>query len=241
MRAVEVRTDGRDRVLREQRGPGRAATSPSPTAGIRARCARRPGVVGPRAAAQACRRSARRAEGFVALAPDLYHGELAEHTEMDKAAQLMNALPIDRAARDMAGAIDYLLAQPGGDERHGRRDRLLHGRHAHAGHRRAAGRPDRRRRAVLRRAARRRDARLVGAHRARARPLRRERRLLPARRRRASSRSSCRAWARTSASSTSPTPATRSRTRRTRSAPTTPTPRPKTWTHSVEWLRRQLG
>ena len=25
------------------------------------------------------------AEGFVALAPDLYHGELAGHTEMDKA------------------------------------------------------------------------------------------------------------------------------------------------------------
>ncbi|MEY2568192.1 MAG: carboxymethylenebutenolidase [Actinomycetota bacterium] len=50
------------------------------------------------------------AEGFVALVPDLYHGELAEHTEMDKAAQLMNSLPPDRAARDMAGAIDYLLA-----------------------------------------------------------------------------------------------------------------------------------
>lgn len=49
-------------------------------------------------------------EGFVALAPDLYHGELAEHTEMDRAAQLMTALPPDRAARDMAGAIDFLLA-----------------------------------------------------------------------------------------------------------------------------------
>jgi carboxymethylenebutenolidase len=51
-------------------------------------------------------------DGFTALAPDLYRGELAEHTEMDKAAALMNALPIDRAARDMAGAIDYLLASP---------------------------------------------------------------------------------------------------------------------------------
>lgn len=49
-------------------------------------------------------------EGFVALAPDLYHGELAEHDEMDKAAHLMTALPIDRAARDMGGAVDYLLA-----------------------------------------------------------------------------------------------------------------------------------
>jgi carboxymethylenebutenolidase len=47
-------------------------------------------------------------EGFVVLAPDLYHGDLAEHTEMDKAAQLMTALPPDRAARDMSGAIDYL-------------------------------------------------------------------------------------------------------------------------------------
>jgi carboxymethylenebutenolidase len=50
------------------------------------------------------------AEGFVALAPDLYRGEIAEHTEMDRAAQLMNEMPPDRAARDMAGAIDYLLA-----------------------------------------------------------------------------------------------------------------------------------
>ena len=49
-------------------------------------------------------------EGFVALAPDLYHGEIAEHTEMDKANQLMQALPPDRAARDMGAAIDYLLA-----------------------------------------------------------------------------------------------------------------------------------
>ncbi|HZN16199.1 MAG TPA: dienelactone hydrolase family protein [Acidimicrobiales bacterium] len=50
-------------------------------------------------------------EGFVALAPDLYHGELAAHDEMDKAAQLMTALPPDRAARDMGGAVDYLLAR----------------------------------------------------------------------------------------------------------------------------------
>ena len=46
--------------------------------------------------------------GFVALAPDLYHGELAGHDEMDKAAQLMNQLPPDRAARDMSAAVDYL-------------------------------------------------------------------------------------------------------------------------------------
>lgn len=46
--------------------------------------------------------------GFVALAPDLYHGELAEHDEMDKAGQLMTELPIDRAGRDMGGAVDFL-------------------------------------------------------------------------------------------------------------------------------------
>lgn len=50
------------------------------------------------------------AEGFVALAPDLYHGELAGHTEMDKAGQLMSTMPPDRAARDMSGAVDYLAA-----------------------------------------------------------------------------------------------------------------------------------
>lgn len=50
--------------------------------------------------------------GFVALAPDLYHGELAAHTEMDKAGKLMQSLPPDRAARDMSGAIDYLASHP---------------------------------------------------------------------------------------------------------------------------------
>lgn len=49
------------------------------------------------------------AAGFTALAPDLYHGEIAEHTEMDKAGRLMESLPPDRAARDMSGAIDHLL------------------------------------------------------------------------------------------------------------------------------------
>jgi carboxymethylenebutenolidase len=49
-------------------------------------------------------------EGFTALAPDLYHGELAGHTEMDKAGRLMSQLPPDQAARDMGGAVDFLLA-----------------------------------------------------------------------------------------------------------------------------------
>ena len=52
------------------------------------------------------------AAGFVALAPDLYHGELAAHDEMDKAAQLMQSLPPERAARDMSGAIDHLASHP---------------------------------------------------------------------------------------------------------------------------------
>jgi len=46
--------------------------------------------------------------GFVALVPDLYHGEVAGHDEMDKAAQLMTSLPPERAARDMSGAVDFL-------------------------------------------------------------------------------------------------------------------------------------
>lgn len=52
------------------------------------------------------------AEGFVALAPDLYHGELAAHDEMDKASHLMQSLPPDRAGRDMSGAVDYLAGHP---------------------------------------------------------------------------------------------------------------------------------
>lgn len=50
--------------------------------------------------------------GFVALAPDLYHGELAGHDEMDKASHLMQSMPPDRAARDMSGAIDFLAGHP---------------------------------------------------------------------------------------------------------------------------------
>ncbi|HZM59463.1 MAG TPA: dienelactone hydrolase family protein [Vicinamibacterales bacterium] len=52
------------------------------------------------------------AAGFVALAPDLYHGQLAGHDEMDKAAHLMQSLPPDRAGRDMSGAIDFLRSHP---------------------------------------------------------------------------------------------------------------------------------
>ena len=46
-------------------------------------------------------------EGFVALAPDLYHGETARSP--DEAGKLMMALNIDRAERDLRGAVRYLL------------------------------------------------------------------------------------------------------------------------------------
>ena len=52
------------------------------------------------------------AAGFVALAPDLYHGALAGHDEMDKAAHLMKSMPPDRAALDMSGAVDFLASHP---------------------------------------------------------------------------------------------------------------------------------
>lgn len=50
--------------------------------------------------------------GFVALAPDLYHGELAAHDEMDKAGHLMHSMPAERAGKDMSGAVDYLASHP---------------------------------------------------------------------------------------------------------------------------------
>ncbi|MEO6890788.1 MAG: dienelactone hydrolase family protein, partial [Ktedonobacteraceae bacterium] len=48
-------------------------------------------------------------EGFVALAPDLYHGRTA--ASIDGAKQLMSTLNSDEASLDITGAIDYLLAQ----------------------------------------------------------------------------------------------------------------------------------
>lgn len=47
------------------------------------------------------------AEGFVALAPDLFGGPTTH--DSDEAGQLMQDLPVDRAARDLAGAVDFLL------------------------------------------------------------------------------------------------------------------------------------
>lgn len=51
--------------------------------------------------------------GFVALVPDLYHGELAAHDEMDEASRLMQSLPPDRAGRDMSAAVDFLASHSG--------------------------------------------------------------------------------------------------------------------------------
>jgi carboxymethylenebutenolidase len=48
------------------------------------------------------------AEGFVALAPDIYRG--VETKEPDEAGKLMMALNIEQAAKDMAGAVDFLVA-----------------------------------------------------------------------------------------------------------------------------------
>ncbi|HVS67962.1 MAG TPA: dienelactone hydrolase family protein [Mycobacteriales bacterium] len=47
------------------------------------------------------------AEGFVALAPDLYGGKTAH--DADTAGSLMMSLPVEQAALDLAGAVDFLL------------------------------------------------------------------------------------------------------------------------------------
>ena len=47
------------------------------------------------------------AEGFVTLAPDLFGGKVAH--DKDAAAKLMSELPVDRAAQDLSGAVDFLL------------------------------------------------------------------------------------------------------------------------------------
>jgi len=54
--------------------------------------------------------------GFTALAPDLYHGESS--TEPDGAGKLMMALNIERAGKDMSGAI-ALLQERSGQEKVG--------------------------------------------------------------------------------------------------------------------------
>jgi carboxymethylenebutenolidase len=48
------------------------------------------------------------AEGFTALAPDLYHGKTVPNKEPDEAAKALMALDQERAARDLSGAVDFL-------------------------------------------------------------------------------------------------------------------------------------
>jgi len=49
------------------------------------------------------------AEGFSALAPDMYHGQTA--SEPDEAGKLFMALNIGQAEKDLRGGATYLLAQ----------------------------------------------------------------------------------------------------------------------------------
>ena len=121
---------------------------------------------------QTCDRFA--TEGFVALMPDLYHGDLAEHTEMDKAAQPRRCRWIAPRATGRGRLTRAVLVVQGDRIR---RRRLLHGRDADPRRRRAAGRQDRRGRALLPRATGRERSRLVRPHGAGAGILRLRRRL----------------------------------------------------------------
>jgi carboxymethylenebutenolidase len=56
-----------------------------------------------------CDRLAR--EGFLALAPDLYRGETTD--QPDEAQQLMMAMNMKQAEKDMRGAVDYLAGHEG--------------------------------------------------------------------------------------------------------------------------------
>ena len=54
------------------------------------------------------------AEGFVALAPDLYHGKAT--SEPNEAMKEMMAMEIDRASKDMSGAVDEVARRSGRTE-----------------------------------------------------------------------------------------------------------------------------
>ena len=56
------------------------------------------------------------AAGFVALAPDLYHGQKVAPGEPDEAGKAMMAMKMDRAARDMSGAVDEVRRRGGRDK-----------------------------------------------------------------------------------------------------------------------------
>src|SRR6266571_4765929 len=49
-------------------------------------------------------------EGFAALAPDLYHGQVTK--EPGEAQKLMMSLQMEDASREVSRAVDYLASQP---------------------------------------------------------------------------------------------------------------------------------
>jgi carboxymethylenebutenolidase len=51
------------------------------------------------------------AEGFVALAPDMYHGEATD--EPDLAGKLLMSMNLATAGKDLSGAVDLLLERTG--------------------------------------------------------------------------------------------------------------------------------
>ena len=55
------------------------------------------------------------AEGFMALAPDLYHGKTVPLTEPDEAAKEMMALSMDVTAKELNGTVDELVRRSGRD------------------------------------------------------------------------------------------------------------------------------
>jgi carboxymethylenebutenolidase len=56
------------------------------------------------------------AAGYVALAPDLYHGQKVAPGEPDEAGKAMMAMKMDQAARDMSGAVDEVLRRCAGSK-----------------------------------------------------------------------------------------------------------------------------
>jgi carboxymethylenebutenolidase len=52
------------------------------------------------------------AEGFTALAPDMYHGKKIPNSEPDEAQKALMTMELGQAAKDMSGAVDFLVGHP---------------------------------------------------------------------------------------------------------------------------------
>ena len=91
--------------------------------------------------------------GFVALAPDLYHGKTTASVEEAQALGAALDQDEERVRGDIAGAVQVPAPTrrdtSGGRARQARRRRLLAGRRLRARHVRQPGRGDRRRRDLL--------------------------------------------------------------------------------------------